>query len=55
MGVHAFGEQLLRDVFAKVLRHAKQNVRGQRHLDLRQLYIVHLFKIRIQRGKRAYE
>lgn len=54
MDVHAaVGEQLLRRVFANVLRDAKQNVRGQRHLDLRQLYVVRLFKVRIQRGKCA--
>lgn len=50
MGVHEFGGQLLRHLLAKVLRDAKPNVSGQRDVDLRQLYDVHLFEVRIQRG-----
>lgn len=53
MGVHAVDEQLLRNVHAKLLRDAEQVVHGQRDLDLRQLYVVHLFQVEIQRGKNS--
>jgi hypothetical protein len=45
MDLRAVHDRLLRNVRAKILRDAKQSLRGQRHVDLRQLHIVHLHKI----------
>lgn len=51
MDLRAVHDRLLRHVRAKVLRDAKQSLHGQRIVDLRQLHVIHLHKVRVRRGE----